>query len=120
MISRRQALLSLGTALALWPVRIPRLIPGAWAVVTLGPSRGAVVRLEHQFQWTPGTSSCAIFKLRNIHQTEMGLPQGGPVWVVSEFLNWDVPELRYQGRRAIPVLTRYRLTLAPWTGLRPI
>jgi hypothetical protein len=47
----------------------------------------------------PGCNAAAIFTLR---------PTGTPVWVVSEFLEWDV-----RGKR-------YRLTLAPWTALEPV
>ena len=97
-LSRRQALLALGAALAL-PTRSKRLAPGTWARVTWGPSAGKIVRLERHAPWVPGCNAAAIFTLR---------PTGTPVWVVSEFLEWDV-----RGKR-------YRLTLAPWTALEPV
>ena len=106
--SRRHVLLSLGAALTLWPLRTRGLVPGALAVVTFGPSRGTVVRLERKFNWTPGCNASAIFTLR---------PPGTPVWVVDRFLEWDVD--RDITMRPIP-RRRYRLTLAPWTGLRPV
>ncbi len=100
--SRRQVLLSLGAALALWPLRTPRLVPGAWAVVTFGPSAGKVVRLIRTVYAPPGCSGCAIHTLQ----------PPGPVWRVSEWLEWDVKETRG--------VHRYRFKVAPVTGLRPI
>jgi hypothetical protein len=76
--------------------------------VTFGPSKGTVVRIERQFNWTPGCDASAIFTLR---------PPGTPVWVVDRFLEWDVN--RDGSGRLIPS-RRYRLKLAPWTGLRPV
>ena len=104
--SRRQVLLSLGAALALWPLRTPRLVPGALAVVTFGPSAGKVVRLERAAPWVPGCDACAVWSLQP--------PRSGPAWVVSEWLDWDVERPASLGIR------RYRLKLAPWTALEPI
>jgi hypothetical protein len=94
----------MGAALALLPSRTPRLVPGAYAVVTFGPSAGTIVRLERHAPWVPGCDLAAIFTLR---------PPGTPVWVVSEWLEWDVERPAGLGIR------RYRLKVAPWTALRP-
>ena len=104
-LSRRQALLALGAALALTSFRVvPRLAKGTLALVTAGPSAGTVVRLERHAQWTPGCDACAVWTLR----------PSGPVWVVSEWLDWDVERPAGLGIR------RYRLKLAPWTALEPL
>jgi hypothetical protein len=105
--SRRHVLLSLGAALTLWPLRTRGLVPGALAVVTFGPSRGTVVRLERTLWVPPGCDACAVRSLQ----------PSGPVWVVDRFLLWDVDR---QGAGALTPRRRYRLKLAPWTGLRPL
>ena len=88
--------------LALLPSR--QLVPGAYAVDTFGPSAGTVVRLERTAYAPPGCDGRAIHTLQ----------PPGPVWVVSEWLEWDVQRPAGLGIR------RYRLKVAPWTALRPI
>ncbi len=102
--SGRHFLLSMGAALALLPSRTPRLVPGAYAVVTFGPSAGTIVRLERTSYAPPGCDGRAIHTLQ----------PHGPVWMVSEWLEWDVE--RSAGLR----IRRYRLKVAPWTALRPV
>jgi hypothetical protein len=71
-------------------------------MVSAGPSAGKVVRLERAMYAPPGCDACAIHTLQ----------PPGPVWVVSEWLEWDVHER--SGMR------RYRLKIAPVTALEAI
>jgi len=107
-LSRRQALQALGATLALPPLRARKLVPGALARVLWGPSAGTVVKIERQFNWTPGCAAAAIFTLR---------PPGTPVWAVDRYLEFDVD--RDVSGRLIP-RRRYRLMLAPGTALEPV
>jgi hypothetical protein len=78
--------------------------PGQLVVVTFGPSAGTVVRLERMFFAPPGSSACAIHALQSF----------GPIWAVSEWLEWDVERPAGLGIR------RYRFMVAPWPALRAI
>jgi hypothetical protein len=78
------------------------LAPGSLAMVSAGPSAGKVVRLVRSAYAPPGCDGRAIHTLQ----------PHGPIWVVSEWLEWDVQESR--GVR------RYRLMVAPWTALEVI
>jgi hypothetical protein len=82
----------------------PTLISSSLAVVTFGPSKGTVVRLEHMTYAPPGCDGCAVHTLQ----------PPGPIWRVSKFLKWDVVRPAGLGIR------RYRLMTAPVTGLAPI
>lgn len=79
------------------------LAPGSLARVSAGPSAGKVVRLLRTAYAPPGCDGQAIHTLQ----------PPGPVWVVSDWLEWDVPG--HQG-----VVRRYRLMVAPWTALEVI
>jgi hypothetical protein len=102
--SRRHFLLSMGAALALLPSRTPRLVPGAYATVTTGPSAGTIVRLLYRSYAPPGCDGCAVHTLQ----------PPGPIWVVDKWLEWDVERPAGLGWR------RYRLKLSPWTALAPV
>jgi hypothetical protein len=78
--------------------------PGTYATVTFGPSAGTVVRLIRRAYAPPGCVGCAVHTLQ----------PHGPIWVVDQFLEWDVWS-KAQGREV-----RYRFTTAPWTALRAI
>jgi hypothetical protein len=78
--------------------------PGTYAEVTFGPSAGTVVRLVRMAYAPPGCDGCAIHTLQ----------PHGPIWVVDQFLEWDVWS-KAQKREV-----RYRFTTAPWTALRAV
>jgi hypothetical protein len=77
---------------------------GGRVLVIKGPSTGTVVRLEHMTHAPPGCDGCGVHMLQ---------PRG-PIWRVSEWLEWDVERPCGLGMR------RYRLMTAPAHALLPI